>query len=41
MLIHRVAAHIRRVFEGKAYRTGGDEFVVIDASSGGGLPQGR
>ena len=34
MLIHRVAAHIRRVFEGKAYRTGGDEFVVIDASSG-------
>ena len=34
MLIRRTAAHIRRVFEGKAYRTGGDEFVVIDASSG-------
>ena len=34
LLIHRTAAHIRRVFEGKAYRTGGDEFVVIDASSG-------
>ena len=34
MLIHRTAAHIRRAFDGKAYRTGGDEFVVIDASSG-------
>ena len=34
LLIHRTAAHIRRVFDGKAYRTGGDEFVVIDASSG-------
>ena len=33
LLIHRTAAHIRRVFDGKAYRTGGDEFVVIDASS--------
>ena len=29
LLIHRTAAHIRRVFDGKAYRTGGDEFVVI------------
>lgn len=34
LLIHRTAAHIHRVFDGKAYRTGGDEFVVIDASSG-------
>ena len=34
MLIHRTATHIRRAFAGKAYRTGGDEFVVIDASSG-------
>ena len=34
LLIHRTATHIRRAFAGKAYRTGGDEFVVIDASSG-------
>lgn len=30
-LICRTANHISGVFEGKCYRTGGDEFVVIDA----------
>lgn len=29
-LIRRTAAHISRFFSGKAYRIGGDEFVVID-----------
>lgn len=29
-LIRRTAYYISRVFEGKAYRIGGDEFVVID-----------
>lgn len=29
-LLCRAAEQIRRVFDGKAYRTGGDEFVVID-----------
>lgn len=29
-LICRTARHIRRWFEGKAYRIGGDEFVVVD-----------
>lgn len=29
-LLRRTALHIRRVFDQKAYRIGGDEFVVID-----------
>ena len=29
-LLHRAAAHLRQAFEGKVYRTGGDEFVVVD-----------
>ncbi len=29
-LIFRSATHIRKVFDGKAFRIGGDEFVVID-----------
>lgn len=29
-LIFRTANHIRKVFDGKAYRIGGDEFIVID-----------
>lgn len=29
-LLHRAASHLRRVFEGKVYRTGGDEFVVVE-----------
>lgn len=29
-LIRRTANHIRRIFDGKAYRTGGDEFLILD-----------
>ena len=29
-LLHRTALHIAEVFPGKAYRVGGDEFVVLD-----------
>lgn len=32
-LICRTAQHIRQRFEGKAYRIGGDEFVVVDEGS--------
>lgn len=30
ILLRHAADHLRRIFEGKAYRTGGDEFVVVD-----------
>ncbi len=30
LLICRAASQIRQFFEGRAYRTGGDEFVVVD-----------
>ena len=33
-LLQRTATHIRRIFGKKAYRIGGDEFVVIDTESG-------
>lgn len=29
-LILRIAGHIRRIFDGKAYRIGGDEFLIIE-----------
>ena len=32
-LIVRVSTHIRDRFEGKCFRTGGDEFVVVEASA--------
>lgn len=32
-LIRQTACHISRIFEGKGYRIGGDEFVVIDHDS--------
>ncbi|HJD96070.1 GGDEF domain-containing protein [Mailhella massiliensis] len=32
-LIYRTAQHLRRVFDQKAYRIGGDEFIVIDHES--------
>lgn len=32
-LICRSAEHIRKFFDGKAYRIGGDEFVIIDTES--------
>lgn len=33
-LLRRAADQLRAVFEGRAYRTGGDEFVVVDSTLG-------